>query len=96
MLLISVDYVEIPALLAASLLYMQDIRQKGVHFKALLFLVLINSQWLHIFWITDELVVGGQLPLWLSWTAIALDYLELPVIIDTNLKTFHLIKQKLT
>ena len=50
----------------------------------------LNSQWLHIFWITDEYVaaeLGGSsnaaLPGWLAWVAILIDYLELPVIFDT-------------
>lgn len=94
--LIFVDYIEIPALLGASLLYVRDIIKNGLTFKSLLFLFLINSQYLHIFWITDELILGGALPIWFSWIAISIDYLELPVIIDTNIKTFRLIKQKLS
>lgn len=92
--LIFVDYLEIPALIGATLLYVRDIIKNGLTFKSLLFLFLINSQYLHIFWITDELIIGGVLPIWLSWIAISIDYLELPVIIDTNIKTFRLIKQK--
>jgi hypothetical protein len=45
---------------------------------------------LHIFWITDEVVVAQltgealvMMPMWLSWVAIFIDYLELPVIYDT-------------
>ena len=51
----------------------------------------LNSQWLHIFWITDEYVsaelagagAASALPGWLAWVAILIDYLELPVIYDT-------------
>ncbi len=86
-----VDYTEIPALVTTSILYLYDLR-KGRVARALLFLILLNSQWLHLFWITDEFVVGefqdgaGQgssLPAWLAWVAIGIDYLELPVIVDT-------------
>lgn len=89
-----VDYTELPALLSVSLLYINELR-KGWSWKAFVFLIFLNSQWLHIFWITDEFVTsefnGGtaaaSLPAWLAWIAIMIDYLELPVIIDT-LKKF--------
>ena len=87
-----VDYTEIPALLAASLVYVNELR-KGFSMRAALFLVFLNSQWLHIFWITDEYVAGelsgsgaagaSALPGFLVWVAILIDYLELPVIYDT-------------
>jgi hypothetical protein len=83
------DYSEIPALVVVSLVYVNELR-RGFSWKALLFLVFLNSQWLHIFWITDEYVAaelgGGSasaLPGWLAWVAILIDYLELPVIYDT-------------
>jgi hypothetical protein len=85
-----VDYSEIPALVAVSLVYVNELR-RGFSWRAVLFLVFLNSQWLHIFWITDEYVAaelggGGRtlgLPGWLAWVAILIDYLELPVIYDT-------------
>ena len=55
----------------------------------MLYLAFLNSQWLHIFWITDEFVVSTNedmataLPAWLAYVAILIDYLELPVIYDT-------------
>ena len=90
-LLILVDYTEIPAIIAVSLVYIDDLRKK-FSFKALLFLIFLNTQWLHLFWITDEFVVSQftntiQFPIWLAWAAILIDYLELPVIFDT-LKKF--------
>lgn len=92
-LIILVDYTEIPALVITSIFYINEYRQ-GKHFKSLLYLFFLNSQWIHMFWITDEFVVaqftGAALvsfPVWLSWIAIGIDYLELPVIYDT-LKTF--------
>ena len=85
-----VDYSEIPALVVVSLVYVNELR-RGFSWKALLYLVFLNSQWLHIFWITDEYVAGelggggssASLPGWLAWVAILIDYLELPVIFDT-------------
>lgn len=85
-----VDYTEIPVLVSVSLVYVNDLR-KGHRFKPILMLLLLNSQWLHIFWITDEFVVNsfaGQatatsLPAALAWFAILIDYAELPVIYDT-------------
>lgn len=96
-----VDYTEIPVLLATSLVYINEFRQ-GRKFKALLYLFLLNSQWLHIFWITDEFVVdqfSGKntesfLPYWLVWVAIGIDYLELPVIYDTLKKVFEAFKKR--
>jgi hypothetical protein len=89
-LIFFVDYTEIPALVAVSLVYVNELRG-GRSLKPLLFLALLNSQWLHIFWITDEYVgneLAGQatvssLPGWLAWVAILIDYGELPVIWDT-------------
>ena len=53
-------------------------------------MILINSQWLHLFWITDEIIYAQftgeaafMIPAWLAWIAISIDYLELPVIYDT-------------
>lgn len=84
------DYTEIPALISVSLVYINDILHNKGTFKTWLYLVLLNSQWLHLFWITDEVVVANFMgtppffiPIWLSWTAIFIDYLELPVMYDT-------------
>jgi hypothetical protein len=68
--------------------------RKGWNWKSFIFLLFLNSQWLHIFWITDEFVVNeftgeeaiSSLPVWLAWVAILIDYLELPVIYDTMKK----------
>jgi hypothetical protein len=87
-LILAVDYTEIPALIGTSLIYLNDLR-KGWSTRSALFLLFLNSQWLHIFWITDEFVVaefggeGSGIPAWLAWIAILIDYLELPVIVDT-------------
>lgn len=90
-LIIAVDYTEIPALLSVSLIYIHALRRR-FEWKSVLYLVFLNSQWLHLFWITDEFVLhtflgqpheGTILPTWLAWVAICIDYLELPVIADT-------------
>jgi hypothetical protein len=90
--LILVDYTEIPALISTTILYINEYR-KTKTFKSFLFIFLLNSQWLHLFWITDEFVVESFntthqmiLPAWLAWIAILIDYLEVPVIIDTTKK----------
>jgi hypothetical protein len=87
--LLLVDYTEIPVLVSVSLVYLNDLRA-GFRWRPFVFLVLLNSQWLHIFWITDEFVVSTAegaaavgLPGWLAYVAIGIDYLELPVIVDT-------------
>jgi hypothetical protein len=87
-----VDYTEIPALLSVSLIYVNELR-KDLSWRPLLYLVFLNSQWLHIFWITDEFVTESNtrqatvLPSWLAYVAILIDYLEMPVIVDTLRRT---------
>jgi hypothetical protein len=96
-----IDYTEVPALLSVSLVYINELR-KGFSWRPLLFLLFLNSQWLHIFWITDEFVVGefsgevvgSSLPGWLAWVAIMIDYLELPVIVDTLKKVTLSIREQ--
>lgn len=100
-LILFVDYTEIPALLGVSLIYLNELR-KGFSWKPLLFLLFLNSQWLHIFWITDEFVVNEftgetaatSLPAWLAWIAIMIDYLELPVIYDTVRKFLAALRER--
>ncbi len=96
-----VDYTEIPALLGVSLVYVNDLR-KGFNLYSALYLLFLNSQWLHIFWITDEFVLGefaaegapSDLPPWLAWVAILIDYLELPVIVDTLRRLARAIREQ--
>ncbi len=94
LIIVLVDYTEIPAIILTSILYINEFRE-GRKTRSLLYLFFINSQWLHMFWITDEIVLeqftGAAtviLPVWLSWCAILIDYLELPVIYDTLKKFF--------
>lgn len=100
--IIIVDYTEIPALLSTTLLYVYELK-KDFAWRYILFIVLLNSQWLHLFWITDEFVVqqflGGEktvLPVWLAWAAISIDYLEIPVMIATLWRTFKILRTRFT
>lgn len=100
-LILLVDYLEIPAIVATSLVYINELRIK-FNYKSLLFLIFINSQWIHLFWITDEFVVDAflgtttttHLPEFLAWIAILIDYLELPVIYDTMKKFINALKKE--
>ncbi len=91
--IILIDYAEIPAIISTSILYIYSLRQEW-NKKDLIFLLLLNTQWLHIFWISDEFVlsvfregdVSTILPFWLALIAIGIDYLELPVMYDVTKK----------
>lgn len=93
--IVVIDYTEIPALLSTSILYCYNIHRREVWKRSYIFLILLNSQWLHLFWITDEFVIaalteektGSLLPTWLAWIAICIDYLEIPVIVDIVIRT---------
>ncbi|HEV8601064.1 MAG TPA: hypothetical protein VGQ87_00500 [Patescibacteria group bacterium] len=97
-----VDYAEIPALISTNILYLHLIRQK-FSYKHLWFLFSLNVQWLHLFWITDEVVIqkfstGAHLFHWanaVAWVAILIDYLELPVIWDTSRRLWSEFKKPL-
>lgn len=101
-ILVIVDYTEIPALIGTSLIYINELRKGAQRVKNTLYLIFLNSQFLHIFWITDEFVeakftgapVATILPLWLAIVAIAIDYLELPVMFETFKKFFEAIGKK--
>ena len=76
------DYLELPAIVATSILYIRTKNWK--------MLFLVNVQLFHIFWITDEFVLNrGTLVPVLAWIAILIDYLELPVIFDTVRRAFR-------
>jgi len=99
-IIILVDYTEIPAIFTATLVYIDAWRREN-KWNAVLMLALLHSQWLHIFWITDEFVVDTfsdhghtVLPTWLALVAILIDYLEVPVILDTMRKLFFAVKGK--
>ena len=64
-----------------------------------LYLFLLNTQWLHLFLITDEVVVAAftshtliYIPAWLAWIAILIDYTEVPVMFDTARRFFMALK----
>ncbi len=100
-IIILVDYTEIPAIITTSFVYINELR-KRYNFKSILYLIFLNSQFLHIFWITDEFVLdtftgtapGTILPFWLAWIAILIDYLELPIIFETLGKAFKALFKK--
>ncbi len=100
-LILIVDYTEIPALISTALIYINELR-KGYTFKNVFYLLLLLSQVLHIFWITDEYVVEvftanvtvSHFSGITAWIAILIDYLEVPVIIDTVRRLYIALKQK--
>lgn len=87
-LIIVVDYTEIPALITTSLVYIHQLKEK-FSIRPLWFLFSLGIQVVHMFWITDEFVLSAfsgnsqLLPAWMAWIAILIDYLEVPVIIET-------------
>jgi len=99
-IIVLVDYTEIPAIFTMTLVYIDGWR-RGNKWNAVLMLLLLHSQWLHIFWITDEFVItafseAGKtvLPAWLAWAAILIDYLEVPVVVDTLIKLGRAVREK--
>ncbi|OGE88980.1 MAG: hypothetical protein A3J07_04750 [Candidatus Doudnabacteria bacterium RIFCSPLOWO2_02_FULL_49_13] len=96
-----IDYSEIPALVSTNILYIYLLREK-FSYKYLWFLFSLNIQLLHIFWITDEIVIkkfNASLHLFhwstaIAWIAILIDYLEVPVIFDTARRLIVEIKNK--
>jgi hypothetical protein len=97
-LFIIVDYVEIPALVSGITFYLFSIFKRRSHTrKNVVFLFLLAIQVVHIFWITDEVVYESLLdndlvvfPVYAAWTAILIDYLEIPVMVDLFYKTFKI------
>lgn len=96
LLVIGIDYIEIPALVAGLTYYGLSIykHQKDA-VKNALFLAMLAVQVFHIFWITDEVVYstlvgsesGVEVPYYAAWVAILIDYLEIPVIVDLFYRT---------
>jgi hypothetical protein len=93
-MVVFVDYLEMPTLITVSLIYLKSF-SKQRHWRDLAYLVLLNSQWLHILWITDEFIVDifssptSSTALLVAWTALLIDYLELPVIYETMKRAFR-------
>ena len=88
------DYTEIPALISTSLVYINQLRLTGKT-SNLWYLFALNIQWLHLFWITDQVVIekfghANSFFHWaniIAWIAILIDYAELPVMYDTAKQT---------
>lgn len=73
------DYTEIPAIIGLTAAYVVDLTSRSG-----LYVALLNSQWIHIFWITDEFITKtGQFTGVTAVIAIGIDYLEIPVMVDT-------------
>ncbi len=95
-LFIVVDYIEVPALVSGITFYLFSILKHEAHFrKNIIFLILLAIQIIHIFWITDEVLYESLLdddlvkfPIYPAWTAILIDYMEVPVMIDLFYKIF--------
>lgn len=98
--IIYVDYTEIPALVSIGIVYANELRKK-YNFKSAVCVIFLLSQVFHIFWITDEFVVasftGGSgfvtIPPVLAWVAIFIDYLEVPVMVETFGRLYRRIKK---
>lgn len=94
-----VDYTEIPAIVTASLVYINELR-KAFKWAAIRNLLFLNSQWIHLFWITDEFILTQfaqsviVFPFWLAILAILIDYLELPVMYDVVKRFLKSMKSK--
>ena len=97
LLVIAIDYIEIPALVAGLTYYAFSIykHHKGGLKNALL-LAMLAVQVFHIFWLTDDVVydtffgssgASVEIPYFAAWIAILIDYLELPVIVDLFYRT---------
>lgn len=97
-----VDYTEIPAIITTSLVYAKSYKRKPNN-KDAFYLFFLNVQWLHIFWITDDVVVQlfgyeGLMGHWnqvVVWMAISIDYLELPVIVEMVRRSLKILIRKL-
>lgn len=95
-LFVVIDYLEIPALIAGIAFYSLNVYRQRRFGKDFLLLVALAVQIFHLFWITDEVVydlllgtIPIQIPVYLAWIAISIDYLELPVIGDLFYKLFR-------
>jgi hypothetical protein len=92
-----IDYTEIPGLFAAIAVYVMNIaRGNRGSLKNSLFIAMLLLQVIHLFWITDEVVYETffnsnliDLPEYVAWVAILIDYLELPVIADLFIRAFR-------
>ena len=104
LLFVVIDYLEIPALFTGMVFYALQIHDRGGRVrKNLIFISLLAVQVFHIFWITDDVVyttlfnkVAIEIPLYLAWAAIFVDYLELPVVGDLFAKIIRRQRQAST
>ena len=95
LLYVLIDYAEIPTHLSMTVLYVYELRQR-VTFRVVLFFLFLQIHWLHILWITDDVVsrtVSTHTVLtWataVAWIAILIDYLEVPIMGDQLRKVYQ-------
>ena len=89
------DFLEIPAIVSGVIFYVTV--KTGSCWRNMLMLSLLGIQVFHIFWITDDVVLmlinqsamTTTWPIWLAWSAILVDFLEIPVIIDLGRRLIH-------
>jgi hypothetical protein len=95
-LFVLADFIEIPAIITRTYLY--AINYKNNPLRNIAYVFLLNTQWFHIFWITDTYVInnitGIYWSFYLSLLAIVIDYFEIPVILDTLIELFFYKKKK--
>lgn len=92
---VMIDYIEIPTHISASLIYIYNFRRKFA-ISDLVFFIFLQLHWLHILWITDDIVLerlsGHTILGWgliTAWIAILLDYLEIPIMLDQLKKVYR-------
>lgn len=94
-LMVVVDYTEIPALLSVSLVYIRELK-RAFSWRNVWYLAALQIQLVHLFWITDEFIIGTHAfrIVTLAWIAILIDYLEVPVMIATVRTFFRALRYK--
>lgn len=96
-LIVFVDYLEIPEIITTNIFYFNKSLQKL--WPNILFIFFINLQLLHLFWITDEFVLGVlqeyqiSMPEAIVWVAIIIDYLEIPIIVNLAISMLRFVKR---
>jgi hypothetical protein len=99
---IIIDSIEVPALVSGITFYSLSIyNHEKESRKNSLFLTMLAVQIVHIYWITDDVVAKTffqsrflNLPVYVAWIAILIDYLEIPVIADLFYKIIKAEKKR--
>lgn len=83
-LFVMIDYLELPAIFSGTIFYLLSLHLHK-NKKDLLYVGLLLIQIIHIVWITDTFIYMAfnfNQMIYLAWFAIAIDFLEVPVIWD--------------